>query len=848
MAQVKFRSVDCNQRPCFQSTFSRQNGIAGEPAVPATIGKKSVLLLLQIQNESNICRIAASVFRNFALQVKTRCAKTRRSLKNIDGTRMNHKDENIQSESTSLQPNTFDVASEAQAQQATQSRIAKWAAFSLLAWMFLPLVTGRVYVWDDLQNYHLPIRQFYAQCLANGDSFDWMPTLFSGFFLTGSGQGGTYHPLHLLLYRCLPLTTAFNLEILLSYPFMLFGMQLFLRRHLGRTDAACLGAIVFTFSGFCTLHFLHPNAIAVVAHIPWLLFVQDVLLRPTAGPRRWRVSAEVAIALLTGSQLLLGYPQYVWYSLLAEASLCLGFCGWNWRGAQKLILISALKLFGVALGAVQLLPSMAALAESDRASLPPEFFYHQPLSPADMLQWIGPFLTRTRVFGNNTAELAVYCGAIPVLLALTLIRRRHTASILQSKSETRFIATALGLGLFALWLSFGRNGGLYVVQTLLPLIGKFRYPSRIVVLLHFVLAVLAATGFARLMNDSASAPIRLPKLINAVPWLSALVAAGAWFFADPQNAPQWTLLVMGPVLFFLGAQMVKDLARGHVSAAFMIFLAGDLAAYGFTFESLQKTKTWPEIIASLNQPPGSPNDGRIVAEIQTADGDIGFDGNDLLLAGWHQADGYEGLLPESHLLDQNTSLNTLRISGVRWINSGGKHDQIPGLIRTADPRWLEVPEPLPRARLTMRTSTIADPAKAALQLQADGATVTDRDAGINAAQALQSMPVNGTARITVDRPGHIEIDVSAASPQLLVLSERFSTGWVATIGDSPASILRAEIDFMGCVVPAGDHKIRFSFEPLSVKNGRLISSIAMILVSVYAAIRLMPWRRSRSAA
>lgn len=762
---------------------------------------------------------------------------------------MNHVDADNQSESTSqLTSDSVTVrdllTSDSLSQEATQTKVAKWAAFALLVWMFLPLVTGRVYVWDDLQNYHLPVRQFYAQCLTNGDSFDWMPTLFSGFFLTGSGQGGTYHPLHFLLYRCLPLTTAFNLEILLSYPFMLFGMKLFLRRHLGRSDAAWLGAIVFTFSGFCTLHFLHPNAIAVVAHIPWLLFAQDVLLRPGAGHRRSRVSAEVAIALLTGSQLLLGYPQYVWYSLLAEASLCLGFSNLNWRGARKLTLIGALKCFGLALGAVQLLPSMAALAESDRATLPPEFFFHQPLSPADMLQWIGPFLTRTRVFGNNTAELAVYCGAIPVLLALTLIRRRRPDSQLQlqSKSETRLIVTAISLGLLALWLSFGRDGGLYVVQTWLPLIGKFRYPSRIVVLLHLVLAVLAATGFARLMRDSNSMHVQLPKLFNAMPWLSAVVAAGAWLFADPQNAPEWTLLATSPVLFFLGTLMIRDLARGRASVGFMLFLAGDLAAYGFTFESLQKTKTWPEVIAALNQPPGSPLDGRIVAEIQIADGDIGFEGNDLLLAGWHQADGYEGLLPESHLLDQNTNLNTLRISGVRWINSGGSHAEIPGLIRTSDPHWLEVPDPLPRVRLTPNTITIADSSKADLQLRADGATVIDRDSGIKVTEIAESAMHTNTAKIAVDRPGLVMVDVSTSNPQLLVLSERFSTGWTASIGDTPLPLLRAEIDFMGCVVPSGNHTLRFVFEPVSVRNGRLVSFIAVILVSVYAAIRLIPWK------
>ncbi|MBC7966950.1 MAG: hypothetical protein H7Z17_13610 [Fuerstia sp.] len=742
---------------------------------------------------------------------------------------------------TSPASNGSNAAGSPAEQESRQATVAKCAAFAVLAWMFLPILTGRIYVCDDLQNYHLPIRQFYADCLTKGDSFDWMPNLFSGFFLTGSGQGGTYHPLHYLLYRCLPLGTAFNLEILLSYPFMLFGMQSFLRRHLIRRDAAWLGAIVFTFSGFCTLHFLHPNAVAVVAHIPWLLLVQDVLLRPHAGPRRWRIPAEVSIALLTGSQLLLGYPQYVWFSLLAEISLCIGLADRNWTGIRKLLLISLLKCFGLGLGAVQLLPSMAALAESDRAALPPEFFFQHPLSLADMLQWIGPFLTKSRVFGANTHELGVYCGAIPVLLALSLIRpRSQTRS--RPDAGTQLLIPMLCLGLIALWLSFGRDGGLYVVQTWLPLIGKFRYPSRIVVLLHLVLAVLAAIGFARLMKESASHEVGLPGLISVVPWIGAGAAAGVWLLGDPDNAAPWTLMIIGPVLFFLAALMVKDLARGRISAGFMLFLAGDLAAYGFTYEALQNTKSWKDVIASLNQPPGSPADGRIVAEIQIADGDIGYEGNDLLLAGWHQADGYEGLLPQSYLLDQNTSLESLRISGVRWINSGGNHSRIAGLQPTDDSRWLAVPNPLPRARFTVNTATIADPLAAVRKLQPEGFTVVDRDLEIP--QTNDTAP--GAATIVVDRPGRIEIQTSADSPRLLVLSERFSDGWNATVDGATVPIVRAEIDFMGCVAPVGDHMIRFTFDPASVHSGRLISTMTLLLLCLFAACRVMTLKRRRN--
>ncbi|GEM_PF-2674971 len=126
--------------------------------------------------------------------------------------------------------------------------------------------------------------------------------------------------------------------------------------------------------------------------------------------------------------------------------------------------------------------------------------------------------------------------------------------------------------------------------------------------------------------------------------------------------------------------------------------------------------------------------------------------------------------------------------------------------------------------------------------------MTDRDTGIDNSKSTQSTARKNTAKIVVDRPEHIEIDVSSVSPQLLVLSERFSAGWTASITDSPVPILRAEIDFMGCVVPAGNHTVLFSFESVSVKTGRLISTMAMIQVSVYAAIRLVPWKTFRGGA
>ena len=142
-------------------------------------------------------------------------------------------------------------------------------------------MAGRVYVADDLGAYHLPLRAFYAQQLQAGEAVRLAPLAVQRI-LSHRAKGKPAPTIRStwLLYRFLPLTVAFDLELLISYPLMLWGSYLLLRRWLVRRDAALLGALAFTFSGFNLLHFVHPNAVAVVAHWPWLLWAIDRALLP----------------------------------------------------------------------------------------------------------------------------------------------------------------------------------------------------------------------------------------------------------------------------------------------------------------------------------------------------------------------------------------------------------------------------------------------------------------------------------------------------------------------------------------------------------------------------------------
>ena len=61
---------------------------------------------------------------------------------------------------------------------------------ALLAPLAQPLVTKRIFVYNDLTWFHLPMRHLYQQALIAGDSVLWTPSIFSGFYFHGEGQTG----------------------------------------------------------------------------------------------------------------------------------------------------------------------------------------------------------------------------------------------------------------------------------------------------------------------------------------------------------------------------------------------------------------------------------------------------------------------------------------------------------------------------------------------------------------------------------------------------------------------------------------------------------------------------------
>ena len=689
---------------------------------------------------------------------------------------------------------------------------------------------GKIYLGDDLGAYHVPARKFYARQLAAGEAFDWWPAIKGGYFLSAEGQAGLYHPWHLAIYRWLKLNVALAVELVAPYPFAFLGAYLFLRRRLrGESEsqlAALAGAIFFTFSAFNLLHFVHTNAVAVFAHLPWLLWAEDRLL--SAKTARERALPALAISLLTGSQLLLGYPQFVWFSLLAVLAFAIATIPPEER-ARLLARLSAALVLGLLIGGVQWLPTLDLLGYSTREQATEATLLEGSLHPWSFAELVGPYLFANRVVGQNTHELACYFGAVPLVLVAWLLSNRDHLS----RNVRAFAWGWLLFAAVALALALGKYGFGGQLLTYLPVVGKFRFPSRYVGLATWGVSLAAAVALAALdsLNRERSVRQELPGRITrsslVLVAVSVTIAVLApWLWGAEHLGSAWEVAA-GPLLIGAAALLVVAAERGFRAAlpVLLLLAALDLGFYGLSYAPLRQTGSLEAFVADAIVPPGQPSEGRVVCDLPGA---AKLTGNRLALAGFQRWDGYAGLAPRRQL--DFRQLDTLRLAGVRWVARTAEAEQIAGLIPRNE-HWLEVPDPLPKFRFV--TDVLIAP-NAASELEHNNlrtCAVVDRLPNPSEGPwvYVADDPLGGV-QVRSAQSGNIELVTSAPSRQLLVIAESYHPGWLAKVDGRPVDLVRANGDFCGVAVPAGDHTVALAFRPASLRWGRGFTLLGLLLV------------------
>ncbi len=90
---------------------------------------------------------------------------------------------------------------------------------------------------------------------------------------------------------------------------------------------------------------------------------------------------------------------------------------------------------------------------------------------------------------------------------------------------------------------------------------------------------------------------------------------------------------------------------------------------------------------------------------------------------------------------------------------------------------------------------------------------------------------SSTISLTKYQPNYLCYEANALRNRLAVFSEiYYPKGWQAYIDDKPVDHICADYILRALVVPAGQHKIEFRFDPTSVRVGKIIAAIASSLL------------------
>jgi hypothetical protein len=691
-----------------------------------------------------------------------------------------------------------------------------------------PLLTGRVPVFGDHGCLYLPIRAFYAECLARGYSFDWIPQLSAGYPAAGT-ELGPYHPGHWLLYRFLPIDFAYSLEVAAPHLFGLLGLWVFLTPYVGAA-AASVGALLLTFSLVSLQWVLYPHMVAVLAHIPWLLWATGRAVSSQSVSNK--ILSGAFIAILTGSQFLLAHPQSTWFSLLAVGAYVL-FLTLNqrldWSG---FLAICVGNLVGFLIGSVQTYAMYAALASSSRASSTPDMASVYSLEPNSLWASLVPAIYWDRSW--NGIAGGEHFGTVPVVLVLSYVAARATdvgrasaSSRLGLPGRTKLAIFGWSVAALALWLALGGKAYLYRLQAWLPVIGKLRAPARFVALVQLGLTLVSAVVVSQLIDAVAQRrPIAWRSLW--LPWMFvalSIVAAGYGYLHGPAASSTHfqTSFLMGPLMAIAATLALTFTARGHAIGLFLLVLVAvfESFAYGFLFErvarpSWRDTPRFHEWVAAMPRPPDS-RPGRVLIR--------DFFGDQLLLAGSHFVNGYLSGLEVNKRLKYD-SLNVLRASGTAWVFHRGfdPDPQISGVSARGN-GWWSVDRPLPRMRLIQHALVSRDESADLQSIDVRTAAVVEN----RLEPPLKPGTIRGSVSIADERPGYVHANVTVHGRELLFLAESISRDWKATVDGAAAKVWRVNGDFMGCIVEAGQHEVVFAYRPRRLWRAERVSMAAGLL-------------------
>ena len=687
-----------------------------------------------------------------------------------------------------------------------------------LAFFWRAILLRGFFVHSDICYFFEPAKHFMHQSLRAGRLPLWSPYIFCGYPIAAEGQIAAFYPPSLFISWLLPSSAAINYLLVSHLILAAISMYLF-ARHLGLSPfGSFIAGFVFSFSGYLFAHLHHVSLICAAAWLPLTLLFVD---------RAWhnRLLPDAALAALAFAAAgLCGHPQTLFHIALAVIFLLI------WRLIQgrrdslphpcrrAAALFSLTALLGLGIASVQLLLTAdlsAGAPHGDIGTL--EYVTLFSLLPKHLLGLVLPNWQGTPAFNTYRGEryyweFVLYIGILPLLLAIL-------------GAFNRPARPWVVLALIGIVLALAEGNPLYQALRFIPGFAHFRVPARYIALFTLSAAVLAGYGWQLLARSAQRAGPRRIFIYGAS--IAALTACDLFHF-DRTLAP-----LAGPEVYRATPRVADVLQKDTTWGRCLIIPPIDIYADWVPAGGWAANPDgWLEARTYL------PASVPMSFDLRSIGGYAGF--TDPAQTVFFQSATVEAF--------EAQSVNLYSLVGTRYFLVGQQRPRLPlpaadippfTVYRNADafPRAFVVGQIAPadtHEEAFLITARIADAGDFRTTAAVRG----------NLGAVLPSGRPKATLDITEMRPAHIVVHAHSDRDALLVLNERWSSGWRAVLDGRPAPLVEVDSVLMGAGVPPGEHTVEFLYQPRAFLIGRAISLISLLIC---AALILAPrFRRPTS--
>lgn len=738
--------------------------------------------------------------------------------------------------------------------------------------------------WTDLTWIHYPRHLYAAEEWLAGRVPLWDPYEDTGIPLLAESQVGVLYPPSLIFLT--PLSPTLELSLFMVGHFSLAALfTLILARTLGLSfPAATLAGLSYGCGGFLMSQLCNLNIMTGAVWLP-LIFAAT---RHALNNRHW--SGAILAGLPLALQIFTAQPQIVFYTLIILAGYALYRLIIDLRQqpanrwsviSQPIWLLSLTIATGLLLAAPQLLPTLELQQQSIRDEARDfDFLTNTSLPPVMLLNLVMP-----SAFGNNVTgfkggdpfqEIFIYIGFIPLLLIPFSWSQRHKEAV------PFFMALLIG----GLLLALGKHTPLYeyVIQYL-PGFALFRIPARWLMVINLALAILAGFGLQALLDDGLSrrqwrsitlinvalAIILLAMALFETPLLSIADSLPSFerrlaktlleraFHIQPiyqdRLLLQWLTPLTAPAILLLANLLISQLlfslyasqrlTAHQFSLTVMLAITIDLTvAGGLTINPVKPVSWWHELSGGAKYVLEHLDEGRVFP--------LGMGSEAATVSHLGQyfpsvyrvrsAGGHGSSLRSARyetLVDEADPVQAIQLLGVRYLLTVGQMGAdvaatYPVVYQDETAVVYDNPQPLPRAFIVHQAIVADDPGEALAHFQSRAVDPRHTVVLETTGPAIPSLPETtdrqetGQVMILTDQPQMIELTASLPVAGYLVLLDSFYPGWQVTVNQTPQPIYRANYLSRAVYLPAGEHLVRFEYQPRSFQVGLGLAGIVLM--------------------